>query len=94
MTEHRERISIRAAMPLDGPAILDMLADLASFEGADHHPRLDVTSLERNVFWFCAAIAYRSCRTRIREWIHAICRVHLLVRELFELGGQGRRPHR
>ena len=50
MTEHRERISIRAAMPLDGPAILDMLADLASFEGADHHPRLDVTSLERDVF--------------------------------------------
>lgn len=50
MKEPRERISIRAATPQDRPAILAMLADLASFEGADHHPRLDATSLERDVF--------------------------------------------
>jgi len=43
-------VSIRAAQPRDGPAILAMLADLASFEAAAHPPRLDVAALARDVF--------------------------------------------
>jgi ribosomal protein S18 acetylase RimI-like enzyme len=50
MTEHRELVSIRAARPEDGPPILAMLNDLASFEGATHAPRLDAAGLERDVF--------------------------------------------
>jgi len=34
MSERRELVSIRAARPEDGSAILGMLADLASFEAA------------------------------------------------------------
>jgi len=50
MTEHRELVSIRTARPEDGPPILAMLTDLASFEGATHAPRLDAAALERDVF--------------------------------------------
>jgi len=50
MTEFRTLVSIRAARPEDGPAILAMLADLASFEGAAHAPRLDAAALARDVF--------------------------------------------
>ncbi len=50
MTERRELVSIRAARAEDGPAILAMLADLASFEAAAHAPRLDAAALARDVF--------------------------------------------
>jgi ribosomal protein S18 acetylase RimI-like enzyme len=50
MTEPRVPVSIRAAQPEDGLAILDMLATLAAFEGAAHVPRLDATALARDVF--------------------------------------------
>lgn len=42
--------TIRAARPGDGPAILAMLADLASFEGATHAPRLDAAALAGDAF--------------------------------------------
>jgi ribosomal protein S18 acetylase RimI-like enzyme len=50
MTERRELVSIRAARPEDGPAVLAMLADLASFEGAAHAPHLDAGALACDVF--------------------------------------------
>jgi ribosomal protein S18 acetylase RimI-like enzyme len=50
MTDDRQLTPIRPARLEDGPAILAMLADLASFEGAAHHPRLDVAALARDVF--------------------------------------------
>ena len=50
MTERRELVSIRAAQPEDGSAILSMLAALASFEGATRSPRLDAAALARDVF--------------------------------------------
>ncbi|SRR5713101_3726460 len=50
MSERQELVSIRAARPEDGPAILAMLADLAFFEGAIHAPRLDAAALARDVF--------------------------------------------
>ncbi len=50
MTERLELVSIRAARPEDGPAILAMLATLASFEGAAYAPRLDAAALARDVF--------------------------------------------
>jgi len=50
MSERRELVSIRAARPEDGPAILARLADLAFFEGATRAPRLDAAALERDVF--------------------------------------------
>jgi ribosomal protein S18 acetylase RimI-like enzyme len=42
--------TIRAARSKVGPEILAMLADLASFEGAAHAPRLDPAALARDVF--------------------------------------------
>ena len=50
MTERRAQVSIRPAVPEDGPAILAMLTALASFEGAAHAPRLDAAALARDVF--------------------------------------------
>jgi hypothetical protein len=50
MTEPRVPVSIRVAQPEDGPAILAVLATLASFEGAAHAPRLDAAALTRDVF--------------------------------------------
>ena len=50
MTEGRVPVSIRLAQPEDGPIILAMLRDLASFEGAAHTPRLDTVALARDVF--------------------------------------------
>jgi hypothetical protein len=50
MSDRRELVSIRAARPEDGPAILAMLADLAFIEGATHIPRLDAAALARDVF--------------------------------------------
>ena len=50
MTEGRGPVSIRVAQPEDGPTILAMLRDLASFEGAAHPPRLDTAALARDVF--------------------------------------------
>ncbi len=50
MTARRVLVSVRTARPEDGPAILAMLVDLASFEGAAHAPRLDAAALARDVF--------------------------------------------
>ena len=50
MTERRELVSIRTARPEDGPNVLAMLLDLASFEGAAHAPHLDAATLARDVF--------------------------------------------
>jgi ribosomal protein S18 acetylase RimI-like enzyme len=41
---------VRAAEIEDTPAILAMLAELAAFEGAQHPPRVDATSLRRDAF--------------------------------------------
>ena len=43
-------VSIRPALPEDGPRILAMLGNLASFEGAAHPPRLDLLALANDVF--------------------------------------------
>jgi len=50
MIDDRHLTSVRAARLEDGPVILAMLADLASFEGADHRPRLDAAAMARDVF--------------------------------------------
>jgi ribosomal protein S18 acetylase RimI-like enzyme len=50
MIDDRQINAIRPARPEDGPAILAMLAELASFEGAAHRPRLDAAALARDVF--------------------------------------------
>jgi ribosomal protein S18 acetylase RimI-like enzyme len=57
MTEPRVPVSIRAAQPEDGPAILAMLAALALFEGAPHAPRMDAAALTRDVFGSTAGSA-------------------------------------
>jgi ribosomal protein S18 acetylase RimI-like enzyme len=50
MTDDLEPRSIRPARLEDSSAILAMLGDLASFEGAEHRPRLDTAALARDVF--------------------------------------------
>jgi ribosomal protein S18 acetylase RimI-like enzyme len=50
MIDDRHINAIRPARLEDGPAILAMLAELASFEGAEHRPRLDASALARDVF--------------------------------------------
>ena len=48
--ENRKQVLIRSARSDDGEAILSMLADLASSEGAAHAPRLDDAALARDIF--------------------------------------------
>jgi ribosomal protein S18 acetylase RimI-like enzyme len=43
-------VFIRPALPEDGPRILAMLENLASFEGAAHPPRLNLIALANDVF--------------------------------------------
>lgn len=50
MTRSPRPFLIRAAERRDASAILEMLADLALFEGADHLPLLDSAALQRDVF--------------------------------------------
>jgi len=45
-----DRVRVRPACVEDGPKILAMLTDLASFEGAPHHPHLSHEVLQRDVF--------------------------------------------
>jgi ribosomal protein S18 acetylase RimI-like enzyme len=50
MTDSQRPFLIRAARRRDASAILEMLADLASFEGADNLPLLDSAALRWDVF--------------------------------------------
>ena len=50
MMQTMHPVSIRPALPQDGPRILAMLGNLASFEGAAHPPRLNLLALANDVF--------------------------------------------
>jgi hypothetical protein len=91
MTKPRVLVSIRVAQPEDGPAILAMLAALASFEGAAHALRLDAAALAEDVFSSTPKlnilIAQQAAGSELR-------RFRLIFQELLKLGGQSRYSHR